>query len=152
MKLCKKCGLEKPETEFKAQRHRMSPENPRGIASPCKQCDARTMVVWREKNRNRCLEKAREWTEKNPHARKKSHLKCAYGLSLEEYGRMKNEQGGACAICQKIPKGSLCVDHCHKTGKVRALLCCRCNITLGYFEASDKFFQLAVVYLKKHAP
>jgi hypothetical protein len=56
----------------------------------------------------------------------------AYGLSPEQYAAMVAAQGGACAICDKVPtNGVLAVDHCHTTTRVRGLLCRPCNSFLG---------------------
>jgi Recombination endonuclease VII len=66
-----------------------------------------------------------------------------YGISVDDYERMKAEQGNRCAICKEEPTAkagrhnkvaALAVDHCHKTGKVRRLLCTTCNLRLGWFE------------------
>jgi len=57
------------------------------------------------------------------------HRKHRYGLSSEQYKEMLERQGGVCALCRQQCKtgNRLCVDHDHDTGKVRALLCRRCN-------------------------
>ena len=58
-----------------------------------------------------------------------------YGLSVEQYDRILEAQGGVCAICLKAPKKQrLNVDHDHKTGVVRGLLCFRCNYGIGWFQ------------------
>ena len=89
---------------------------------------------------------------------RKSRLKRVYGLSLEEYERMHAEQNGLCAICgssdAKRPKhrvrGYLCVDHCHKTGKVRGLLCWKCNAAMGNLEDDIALLEKAAAYLRHH--
>jgi len=61
-------------------------------------------------------------------------LKKDFGISLEDYNRLFAEQKGLCLGCYKHQsqlKGRLAVDHCHKTGKVRGLLCTQCNLSLG---------------------
>ena len=73
-----------------------------------------------------------------------------YGITQFEYECMEEEQGGVCAICTNPPcKRGLFVDHCHKTGKVRGLLCSSCNTGLGYFK--DKALRLfkAIAYLTR---
>jgi recombination endonuclease VII len=65
------------------------------------------------------------------------YLKYRYGLSKEDYERMLDEQGGVCAICGSAPdKQRLSVDHNHGTGKVRGLLCHKCNLALGVIESA----------------
>jgi hypothetical protein len=75
-------------------------------------------------------------------------LKRKYGMSLEEFDRILAEQGGACAICGQTSNETLCVDHCHQTGKVRGLLCRRCNGGLGCYGDNPLFMSKAVAYLK----
>jgi hypothetical protein len=66
-----------------------------------------------------------------------NHLSWKYGITLEQYNLMLSDQGGTCAICGVPPgeKRALAVDHCHKTGRVRALLCASCNVRLGAYES-----------------
>jgi Recombination endonuclease VII len=71
-----------------------------------------------------------------------------FGMSWREYELRLARQNGACAICKKKPKRRfLCIDHCHKTGKVRGLLCTQCNAALGAFGDDPKFTQAATDYL-----
>lgn len=81
---------------------------------------------------------------------RKSHLKRKYGLTLEEYDRMLAEQGGRCGICGRQPtRGvSLHVDHCHLTGRVRGILCFRCNNALGDFDHDTTLVTAAARYLQ----
>ncbi len=58
-------------------------------------------------------------------------------------------QGGVCAICSKKPKrGFLCVDHCHRTGMIRGLLCAKCNSGLGFYDDDPNRTQAATGYLR----
>ena len=56
-----------------------------------------------------------------------------YGLTLEAIATIREEQHGACAICMRTDV-KLCVDHDHADGRVRGLLCYRCNARLGWYE------------------
>jgi hypothetical protein len=62
---------------------------------------------------------------------KENNLKRLYNISTEDWQRLFKEQNGACALCLKKMTNSLHVDHCHGTGRVRGLLCMRCNSALG---------------------
>lgn len=80
----------------------------------------------------------------------KSHLKRTYNLELEEYYRMVVEQDNKCYLCGEEPSdvfGRLVVDHCHKTGKVRKLLCRVCNTHLSKIEACPDYFERVKQYL-----
>ncbi len=76
-----------------------------------------------------------------------------YKITSEEYERLLNKQGGACAICRKlngagsVKSRRLAVDHCHVTEKVRGLLCVSCNVALGHFKHSPSLLHLAIDYL-----
>ena len=72
----------------------------------------------------------------------------SFGITSEDYDRMFSEQNGVCAICSNPPtKRSLHIDHCHKTGKVRGLLCYRCNIMLGSARDDIQILTNSLFYL-----
>jgi len=75
-------------------------------------------------------------------------LRRKYGISLEDFDRLLAEQLGACAVCGRIPNETLCVDHSHRTGKVRGLLCRRCNAGLGCYDDQPGFMGKAAAYLE----
>lgn len=82
---------------------------------------------------------------------RKSYMKREWGLGLEEYHRMLADQGGCCGICGGFdPKGRgrFIVDHDHKTGKVRGLLCNDCNLGLGKLGDNVELLRRAVAYLE----
>ena len=83
----------------------------------------------------------RQWRKKNPERykaiSKKCRLKNLYNLSVEDYDQMFVSQNSKCAICgiaQDDLNHLLCVDHNHKTGKIRQLVCRRCNLLIDVFE------------------
>lgn len=98
-----------------------------------------------EKNRERLLA---------PERVRKVNLRDKYGLTTQEFEEMLLAQGGLCAICGEADKGgrALAVDHCHESGKVRALLCHRCNPGLGFFRDDIDRLKKAIAYLEKHQP
>lgn len=102
-----------------------------------------------EKSYNTTKEYRKNNPEKIKHIRRKAKLKQFYGLSLEQYDTMFENQQGCCAICgihQDVLNRRLDVDHCHTTGKVRGLLCRLCNTSLGKYEKYREVFE---VYLNK---
>lgn len=80
-----------------------------------------------------------------------NHYKRMYGISLEDYNKMLKNQNEVCAICSKvcITGRALAVDHCHKTGKIRGLLCAHCNTALGRFNDDPVMLEKAIKYLKE---
>ena len=79
----------------------------------------------------------------------------SYGLTLERYDEILALQGGGCAICHSKEaktkrNGRFCVDHDHKTGKVRGLLCAPCNRGIGLLQDSIGVLESATNYLKNH--
>lgn len=126
-KVCPSCNKELPLTFFPIAKKRQS-----GRASHCKEC---------RKNKY----------PYNAVSKRSIHLRHRYGIEIDEYIYMYNKQGGTCAICQSmisIDKTSH-VDHCHKTGKVRGLLCFMCNSALGKFKDSKQILLRAIDYLNE---
>lgn len=79
------------------------------------------------------------------------YYKKTYGINLEEYEKILYEQDFRCAICkihQSKLNRSLYIDHCHTTGKIRGLLCSKCNSGIGFFSDSIKKLENAINYLK----
>lgn len=77
------------------------------------------------------------------------NLRNRHGIGVEDYERMLAEQGGACAICDKTPSAEeiLRIDHCHATGRIRGLLCNRCNLAIGYLRDDSAAAMRACLYL-----
>lgn len=77
-----------------------------------------------------------------------------YGITLDQFNQIKQEQGNRCKICNTDePKGRhncFHVDHCHSTGKVRGLLCNKCNVGLGSFKDDPEILKIAAEYLIKN--
>lgn len=91
----------------------------------CKWCVRQQTGAYQKRNREHASVMQRNWNLLNK-----------YGITSEDYERMLAEQNGVCAICGGPPEGSrwkqFHVDHCHTTGRVRGLLCGRCNRGMGY--------------------
>lgn len=126
----------------------------------CDKCAKERSSIWQKQNKDKTNKKNRKWDIKNLDKKKIvsriSKLKKTYGLSLETYNFMLNEQNHKCKICNKpeIQKSnngtiwSLSVDHCHNTGEIRGLLCSKCNVGLSKFEENIDFFNNAIKYLQ----
>jgi len=77
-----------------------------------------------------------------------------FGITQADYDRMLSEQGNRCAICRREfstrdhSKSMPCLDHDHKTNKLRKLLCFRCNIGISQFDESPKHLRSAAEYLE----
>ncbi|GAB3912657.1 hypothetical protein GCM10029964_120830 [Kibdelosporangium lantanae] len=80
---------------------------------------------------------------------KRRYYKDAYGLTLTQIEELKARQGGVCAICGEVPERAV-VDHCHKTGLVRGILCNACNRGMGMLRDSLDVLRSAVTYLATH--
>lgn len=104
------------------------------------------------KSTNSRHEKQGEWYERNKDHVKNKQLLRDYGITLPEYMVILEKQGGQCAICGSGEPGGVGrfhVDHDHKTGKVRGLLCHFCNTGIGSLRDDPVLLRAAVEYLEK---
>ena len=91
----------------------------------------------------------RQYRAAHPEVREKAWLKAGIKLTVPEYEAMLAAQEGLCAICRRAPKNrSLEVDHDHKTGQVRGLLCYRCNHRLLCHGVTEEILRRAADYLR----
>ena len=125
---CKKCLKEKPLMDFQKDKKCKF-----GYSYKCKNCAALY---------------CKSFYANSPQAKKKSNLKVRYGLELERYAEMVIQQGDKCAICGQNKQ--LVVDHCHKTNRIRSLLCHKCNTSLGCLEhfIDNRILMTALAYLQ----
>lgn len=132
-KHCKRCDKWLPFSNFYSCK-----KNRDGLRSWCKKC-------------------VNEGTTRATPDRQRGYmLRFEYGITIQEYNHMLIEQGNVCYICKQPetriePKTgrtkTLSVDHNHVTGKVRKLLCYRCNLVLGQMQDSPELFRAAADYL-----
>jgi len=120
--VCTKCKEVLPMSSFSRRKHRK-----KGYLSHCKKCRNK-YTVFNAKN-------IRDY-----------HLKKNYGISEEQYHEMYQHQNGLCAICVDYAP-ILCVDHCHRSNKVRGLLCTKCNTALGLLKDSTEILDKARRYI-----
>ena len=133
MKTCNKCQEVKP---FDAFDRRNGGRN--GYRAECKTCRAA---------------KVREWHQAHPDKVKNNNLKSNYGITIDDYKLLLETHNNLCAICKLAPtatyksSASLNVDHDHTTGRIRGLLCNKCNSGIGFFQESPELLGRAVIYL-----
>lgn len=120
-----------------------------GKSRRCRVCEAARQRRWTRANPGR-------WKGRDPLYFREKKLRRTYGLSLADYEQMLLSQGGVCAICGRPEQREmynkprrLAVDHNHKTGRVRGLLCAACNGRLGALENTE-WRSAAEAYLKRH--
>ena len=123
---CSKCNQWKPPSEFNKNKQQTS-----GLSHACRDC---------------LLDMTRGY-----------NLEKKYGISVDTYNQMLYEQKSRCDCCgvELIDKGSYntrpCIDHNHKTGEVRSLLCPKCNLAIGNLNDDSSYALMAYKYLEKHS-
>jgi len=136
-KQCSRCKATKPLTEFK-YRNKSLPEL--GYKSACYACEReRAKLYWRRKPLPKEVQRER-------------NLRRFFGIGIDDYNQMLEQQEGCCAICGVSSCASgrnFAVDHCHTTGMIRGLLCQFCNTALGQFQDSPEILTKAISYLEK---
>lgn len=136
-KVCRKCGIEKPLTEYSFKR----PKNRKpGLQPRCKSCAKEDTQLWKEQQSSKRL--------------KDLYYKRTYGMSLDEFSMLLETQQNKCKLCYRdvtiegLGPDRAVVDHCHKDGHVRGILCNECNRALGYFHDNIQALENAVDYLR----
>ena len=138
---CRVCGQEK---NLLADYYlsRKDPTLASSYSYECKECTIKRTV---------------EYNKNNSSSVRSQYLKRQYGLTFEEFDAMLSSQDNACAICgTREPSKNrgrtrrFHVDHCHKTGKVRGLLCKSCNIALGEIGDNIHTLKSMIQYLESH--
>lgn len=101
---------------------------------------------------NNCVHCDKDTMQKHKVTKQYSRIFKTYGLLKDAYLKMVSDQNSCCYLCGKKQENhfSLHVDHCHSTGKVRALLCGNCNQALGLFKENLELIRKAAEYLKRH--
>lgn len=136
VKFCTSCKVVKPIDGFSRARGKGS-----GRASHCRSCTSK------------------KWKTKSLEQRRDARLQKDYGITHADYVAMLEAAGNVCTICRKPetmktrygkPK-PLHIDHCHRTGKVRGILCGSCNTALGYMQDDPERLRAAAQYLERAA-
>jgi hypothetical protein len=160
-KVCTACQQAKPGTAFGVDRRQ-----PDGLRRKCKECRHAAgygnYATMSEEKREKCRQRSLEWQRKNPNllkaSRAKSDRKRSYGMSEDEYRKRLAAQDNKCYLCGKpetqMSNGKdiddLSVDHDHTTGKIRKLLCSKCNLGLGLFKDNVEIMRRAAEYLRRN--
>lgn len=162
MKLCTRCLKQKPFEAYYTDNARKDK-----LTVLCKNCNDIAARNWRNSNKEKLLAQKRRWKsrnkekvrlpqrkfiENNPDKIISYKLKSSYNIDIEQYNKILKKQNYSCRICKLHEskfKKSLAVDHCHKTEKIRGLLCLNCNTGLGSFKDSTTILKKAIAYLNK---
>ena len=126
----------------------------------CKKCNLLSVRKYQKNN----PDKTKFWDKKrsnNPKRKLYNKIRNfkKYGLTIEKYNSLLIKQNNKCAICSSEEKSKqnngihtrqLAIDHCHKTGKIRSLLCSQCNKGIGHFNDSIELLNRVIEYLSKH--
>ncbi len=160
-KQCITCKNTKDISEFHKERGGAD-----GYRNTCIICRNQYQKEYRSTHPGQRTEYNRQWWLKHKHdllpnkrirakayyaASRDTYLKRIYNISEDFYNNLLQQQNYVCAICkQKCNHKALAVDHNHRTGHVRGLLCHKCNVGLGHFEDNKEFLLSAIDYLNKH--
>lgn len=173
LKVCRKCHFEKPIARFSVTDKATGARRAR-----CNTCEAaRVRAVYAESPKYRAKTKANsvKWAIANPEKaavhRRKASITYAYGITTEQYAALLTAQDNRCALCgatehghkhrngkaARLPGGRSTnwpIDHCHKTDRVRGLLCHACNTQLGGYETllAKVGEAMLLEYLTRHSP
>jgi nitrate/TMAO reductase-like tetraheme cytochrome c subunit len=135
MKTCKFCEQEKSVDNFYEFYDKWSEK--KYVSSRCRPCH----------------QNYRRESPTTPKNRKAEKLQLRYGLTYEQWEKIREEVNNACMICgitEEEAGRKLDVDHCHSTGKVRGILCTHCNNMLGHAHDNIAVLESAAVYLKNY--
>lgn len=158
MSICHSCDKEKGNEFFRDNKSKT------GFSYRCVECvyEAKARYIKNHANdkilKKRRIVMNRRWNSKNKEKikaiRKNGALKFYHGISTKKYEEMYATQLGQCSICLRpnLYKRGLHVDHDHKTGEIRSLLCHGCNTGLGNFREDIESMKRAIEYLIKHSP
>jgi hypothetical protein len=161
MKHCGGCNLDKSLLEF--HKNKLHKD---GLSIQCKDCQKARAKEWYHSHKEYMKEYRLRTTERRKEVRlryskanreklreyeRNYDLLKNYGISRSRYLLMRKKQGDKCLICE-VPQ-SECerefnVDHDHKTGNIRGLLCCNCNIGIGNLHDDAKLLTRAIEYLR----
>lgn len=152
-KYCHQCDDWLPRCAFNKDRR-----SPDGRHFECGKCAKRRRDACEAANPEKYKQTKIEWRKANPGYDRDNHLRTKFKITSVDYARLLEQQNGVCAVCERPETKKhrlgkvqlLSVDHDHKTGKVRGLVCADCNLALGHTDDSITRLKRLISYLKKH--
>ena len=137
-KTCCTCKIEKEDFCFTKNKNTFD-----GLTNQCKEC--RKKYNERNKDRDALYRATHKYNKKS------QHLRYYYGISIKEWEKLIEDQKGICPICREylLEDRKSHLDHCHKTGKIRGILCSKCNYLLGVAKDDTVLLKRAIKYLKR---
>lgn len=136
LKWCPGCHKDRPKAAFYSNASQWD-----GFSSYCQDCTRQL---------------AREAYRRNPVGVRIQQREAKYGLCEKKFAGLLHAQRGRCAVCRRkfsdlpsVKQYNIYVDHDHRTGRVRGLLCCACNTGIGKLGDTIKGLERALHYLKK---
>lgn len=148
---CKDCHKFREKEQFSGEKSKWTRR--------CKDCTHVANMRYRDsRDPDRLAEMSantKKWRDENTDYERRHHLFSKYGVDVDWYRKTLGEQDGHCALCDALyahPNSEkiLFVDHHHASGKVRGILCAKCNTHLGILEADLEWPTRALAYLRKH--
>jgi hypothetical protein len=171
-KICSKCKRELSITEFYKNKSRKD-----GLNFWCKKCQLKCnnfyhqkhkekineykkeyrkehkkeIKIFQKKYRQKHKDESKRYREEHKEELKEYDLKRKYNISLKDYNFLLQKQNYKCAVCNKVFQNgkNTHIDHNHKTGKIRGLLCGKCNKGMGLFEDNLILLEEAIKYLQR---
>lgn len=149
-KICNKCNIVKTEEDFYKYKQKNGKINTHNQCKKCKLDSERNTI-----DKDRVKAYKLKYYLANKHKAVEYNLR-QYNLTLSEYNILLESQNYVCKICKKTETSKSCggnqkllsVDHCHITGRVRGLLCQKCNTSLGILNEDINILTNMIIYLK----
>ncbi len=144
-KFCSICLGRKPTSQFYKCKSWKD-----GYYPYCKECTKDVRKKAYRRNKDKIKTRCKKWYQQNSEKVWRQRLIYKYGITSEWYEQTLNEQNQCCAICgAKAFERRMAVDHCHKKGNLRGILCANCNVLLGLAGDDIELLEQAVNYLKR---
>lgn len=141
VKPCSRCKSILPLSDFYPHRRMKL-----GRQSHCKKCARQ----WHHERPDYVRKKNAEWHANNREYKRDKQRIRNYGFTPQDANQLRKLQEGKCACCHAMLNDvKECVDHCHVSGRIRGLLCNRCNVVLGWVEDDPALLKSMAFYLTK---